>query len=85
MIEHGDSIISGATTERQDKRPSCAWPVKTRNSLGSEVEKACGSEERIFNVQGKGRYTGRERQTPVCGKHLQDAWKAWNVDSAQPL
>jgi hypothetical protein len=67
--------------ERQEKRPSCGWPV-AQQAGGT---KPCGSEERIFNVTGKGLYTGRTRETPVCEKHLVEAWKQWNVDSANPF
>jgi hypothetical protein len=87
---HGDPIISGVQEERQEKRPSCAWPVKRpmprADGSGSvEVEKPCGSEDRVFNVKGSGQYTGRPRETPVCQKHLPHAWKAWRVDSADPM
>lgn len=73
-----------AETERQAKRPACAWPIVEKIQSGS-LHKRCGSEERVFNVKGQGSYTGRLRETPVCAKHLPDAWKAWNVDSANPL
>jgi hypothetical protein len=73
-----------AESERQDKRPSCAWPVERKVSGGIE-RKSCGSEERVFNVKGHGKYMGRPRETPICEKHLPEAWKAWNVDSATPL
>jgi len=74
-----------AESERQDKRPSCAWPIPQKLDNGGTVNKPCGSEERVYNVKGSGSYTGRPRETPVCQKHLTDAWKTWNVDSAQPL
>jgi len=83
---HGDPNISGVKGERQDKRPSCAWPIPQKlASGGTTTSKPCGSEERVFNVKGSGQYTGRPRETQVCEKHLPDAWKAWNVDTAQPL
>jgi len=86
MFEHGDPIISGmAETERQDKRPSCAWPVEKKQASGSITSKPCGSEERVFNVKGQGRYTGRPRETPVCEKHLPEAIKSWNWDEAVPI
>ena len=71
-----------AETETQAKRPSCAWPVKKE---GYQYPQPCGSEERVFTVKGSGNHTGRPRQTPICEKHLPEAWKAWNVDSAEPL
>jgi hypothetical protein len=75
-----------AETERQDKRPSCAWPVDRKDDAGKVTgQKPCGSEDRVYSVKGNGIYTGRARETPICEKHLPDVWKAWNVDSATPL
>jgi hypothetical protein len=74
-----------AETERQGKRPSCGWPVPRTDDQGKTIgAKACGSEERVYNVKGHGQNTGQPRETPVCEKHLPEAWKAWDVDSAQP-
>jgi hypothetical protein len=74
-----------AEGERQDKRPSCGWPVIEKLSTGSTTSHPCGSEDRVFNVKGRGQHTGLPRETPVCEKHLLDAWKSWNVDSADPM
>jgi hypothetical protein len=75
-----------AETERQDKRPACGWPLPRTDDKGKQIgTKDCGSEERVYNVMGKGLYTGQKRETPVCEKHLPDAWKKWDVDSAQPV
>jgi hypothetical protein len=82
---HGGPIISGVQEERQDKRPQCEWPVKRKTDSGGTIEKPCGSEERVFNVKGNGQYTGRPRETPICERHLQDAWRTWHVDSATQL
>lgn len=75
-----------AQTEQQEKRPACGWPVpkidESRKQVGT---RDCGSEERVYNVQGRGLWTGRPRATKVCEKHLPDAWKKWNVDSAVPV
>jgi len=85
MSIHGDPVISGVTSEQQDKRSKCAWPIPGKLAGGSTHGKPCGSEDRVFNVKGSGRYTGRPRETPICEKHLPEAWKAWSVDSAEPL
>jgi hypothetical protein len=69
-----------AEGECQDKRPTCDWPVTQDGQ-----SRPCGSENRVYEVHGRGRYTGMPRKTPVCEKHLSDAWKVWNVDSAQPI
>jgi|SRR6516225_8796443 hypothetical protein len=74
-----------AEGERQDKRPSCGWPIIETNAGGGTSAHPCGSEQNVFNVKGRGKYVGRARETPVCEKHLLDAWKSWNVDSAEPL
>jgi hypothetical protein len=85
MFPHGNSIISGATTEQKGKRSSCSWPIPQKLVSGGTTSKPCGSEERLFNVKGSGKYTSRPRDTPVCAKHLPEAWKAWGVDSANPI
>ncbi len=75
-----------AETEREDKRPACGWPVPRTDDQGKRIgTKDCGSEDRVYAVKGKGQYTDRPRETPVCEKHLPDAWKAWNVDSADKI
>jgi hypothetical protein len=75
-----------AEGERIDKRPSCGWPVEQMSDDGKVVgRRPCGSEERVFNVKGHGKNIGRSRETPICEKHLPDAWKTWDVDSAEPL
>jgi hypothetical protein len=81
---HGDPIISGVESEREDKRPSCGWPI-TEHSQGASSTRQCGSEDRVYSVKGRGRFTDRPRETPICAKHLNEAWKKWNVDSAVPL
>ena len=84
---HGDPNISGVQEERQDKWPQCAWPVKkTVDTQAGQVvgPRPCGSEEGVFNVKGSDQYTSRPRETPVCGKQLPEAWKAWRVDSTEP-
>jgi hypothetical protein len=73
-------------SERQEKRPSCGWPVPKRDESGKQVgTRDCGSEERVYNVKGWGGWTGRPRETPICEKHLPGAWKKWKVDSATPV
>jgi hypothetical protein len=74
-----------AESERPDKRPSCGWPVTEKLASGGTGTKPCGSEERVFNVKGRGKYINRPRETPVCAKHLEDAWREWKVDSAEPI
>jgi len=76
-----------AESERQEKRPSCGWPVpKTDDSGKPAGTRDCGSEERVYSVKGSGKYTGRPRQSNICEKHLLDAWKAWpGVQEALPL
>ena len=86
MLAHGNPVISGVQTEQQDKRPVCDWPVAKTNAQGKQIGiKPCGSEERVYNVGGRGLWTGRPRDTPICEKHLPEAWKKWNVDSAVPV
>ncbi len=81
------NIMKMSDTEKPDERPKCIWPIPApKNADGSGSGKApCGSEDRLFNIKGNGGYTGRERNSPVCGKHLTDALKKWNYDSAVPL
>lgn len=66
--------------EKPDKRPKCDFKVTQKD--GSR--QPCGSEEKIYDVVGRGPW-GNQKKTPVCGKHLEEAWKKWNVDSAQPI
>jgi hypothetical protein len=71
-------------TEQTDKRPKCDWPVPAEpNPAKNGGTRPCGSEERVYNVKGHGRW-GWAKKTPVCEKHLPEAWKKWNVDSAEP-
>jgi hypothetical protein len=72
-----------AEQEKPDQRPKCKWPVITKKD-GVETRKDCGSEDRIYTVRGQGLHTGRARETPICQDHLEKAWKAWNVNDAQP-
>jgi hypothetical protein len=83
MLTSGGTA-STVTEERQDKRPQCDWPVREKKD-GVETVRQCKSEEKIYTVKGRGKWTGRERNTPICEKHILDAWKTWNVDSADPL
>ena len=69
-----------SNTEKLGSYPSCKWPVKENKSMNP-----CGSTEKIFNVKGSGKYTGRPRETPICNKHLPDAIKHWNFDVAEPI
>lgn len=73
--------------EQNDKRPSCGWPIEESvpGAPGHKVTKPCGSEAEIFKVKGRGLHTGRPRESDVCKKHLSDAWRKWNVDSADPI
>ena len=72
--------------ERREKRPSCGWPVPVKvNGIPAGSTQPCGSEDRVFTIKGQGRYTGQTRETPICARHVPDAWKAWKVDSATPL
>ena len=46
-------------TENIDKRPQCAWPVREPAGPNADKnrgfsEKPCGSEERVYNVKGRG-------------------------------
>lgn len=71
-------------TENIDKRPKCGWPMPGGPDPAKNTGTVpCGSEERVFNVKGRGRW-GYPKETPVCEKHLPEAWKRWNVDSAEP-
>ena len=83
-IQHGDPVISGV--ESPEKRPSCGYKVKSTkpNAIPGTME-PCGSEDQIFNVKGQGKYGGGHRETPVCRKHLDDAIRDWNYDSADPI
>lgn len=88
MYPHGDPIISGIENKVEDRPssyngPRCGYTVRTKVDVGHKVEK-CNSPEVIWNVTGHGRY-GSEKKTPVCEKHIQDAWRTWNVDSAEPI
>ena len=67
-----------ANQESVNQRPKCEYKVATPTG-----RVPCGSENQIFDVKGRGRYGG-VKDTPVCAKHLPEAWKTWNVDSAQP-
>jgi len=79
------NVFATIQEEKPDKRPKCGWKITEKLADGGTTRKECGSEERVFNVSGQGRITGRSRETPICEKHLKDAWKEWNVDSAQPI
>jgi hypothetical protein len=68
-------------SERQDKRPACGYKVQQADGSSKE----CGSEDRVYEVSGHSRTWNTPRKTPVCEKHLPDAWKKWNVDSATPV
>jgi len=74
-----------AQEEKPDKRPSCGYKVTVKDEHGFSSRKPCGSEERIFNVTGKTPFTGRKVETPVCGPHIEKAWKEWQVDEARPI
>jgi hypothetical protein len=75
-----------AENEQQDKRPACTWPVTKIDEAGKAIgRRDCGSQRRVYNITGKGLWTGRARETPVCEKHLPDAWRKWNVDGAVPV
>ena len=77
-------FIAAAEVEKPDKRPSCGWPVPNPDQKVKGTV-PCGSEERVYTVKGKGRYTGRSRETNICEKHVPEAWKAWpGVESADP-
>lgn len=74
---YGDPVYAVmADAERADERPRCNYPLDNGK---------CGSEDGLFKVKGNGRWTGRQRETPVCRKHLNDAWRTWTVDSAEPM
>jgi hypothetical protein len=75
-----------AEGERIDKRPSCGWPVlKTDDSGKPAGTRDCGSEDGVYKVAGKGRWTGRPRESNICEKHLPEAIKKWNWDTAVPV
>lgn len=71
--------------ETPDNRPKCKWKITEKLADGGTNSRECGSEERIYSVKGKGLYSGRERDTPVCKEHLGDAWHKWNVEKADPV
>jgi hypothetical protein len=73
--------IGVITEEKPDKRPSCGYRERAQPD---QPKKACGSEDRLFNVTGAGTW-GKAKTTPVCPKHIEKAWKEWNVDSAAPI
>jgi hypothetical protein len=84
MYPHGDPIISGVEDKPDSyKGPTCGYTVREKKG-DVETIKKCASPEVIWNVTGRGVW-GREKETPVCGKHIEKAWKEWNVDSAVPI
>jgi hypothetical protein len=72
-----------AETESVNTRPKCDWPVTTKDASGTSTTEKCKSEQNVFNVSGKGLYTGRERKSDICGEHVGDAMKKWNWESAE--
>lgn len=69
----------------KSKIQSCKWPVKDSSSGNGSSTKPCGAQEKLFNVKGSGKYTGRPRETPICQKHLPNSIKEWSFDSAEPI
>lgn len=89
MYPHGDEIISGVDPKVIPDRPSsyngprCGYTERTVKD-GVTTTKSCSREDVIWNVTGHGRY-GYEKKTPVCGEHLEKAWKEWKVESAEKI
>lgn len=87
MHPHGDPIISGVESvpdkPHQGERPTCGYTVREKVN-GVETVKQCKSPEVTWNITGHGRY-GAAKQTPVCDRHIEKAWKEWAVDSAVPI
>jgi hypothetical protein len=71
-------------TDQKDQRPSCGYKVERKNEKGEPVRENCGSEDRLFTVKGKGKYSGAPRATRVCAKHRPNVWKEWEVEEAVP-
>lgn len=74
-----------AESESTNNRPKCDWQITQKDADGKTSTRKCDSEERVFVVKGKGLYTGRSRETKVCRRHLEDAMKKWNYDTADPI
>ncbi len=97
-MQHGDPILSGAiilelmqqeipaavATENVEKRPSCGYSVKNPAPEARGGTIPCGSQQDLYSVKGTGTH-GWLRETPVCGKHINDAWKNWKVESAERM
>ena len=76
----------GNTENTSNSRQKCVWRVKQFDSKGKAIGgQPCGSEERIFEVKGRGKYIGRPRSSPICQKHLPDAIREWDYDTAVPI
>lgn len=67
--------------EKPEKRPSCGYRERVKPD---GPKQPCGSEERLYQVSGHGVW-GRPKETPVCSKHIEKAYRYWNVDSYRPL
>ena len=64
-------------------RPKCLWQVPGGpNPTVNHGTVDCGSTEELYRVKGNrlGAY-----EAPVCIKHLADAFKHWDADSAEPI
>jgi len=85
VIVFGDPVTSGVQEEKPDARPKCGYKIEEKLADGGSTRRPCGSEDRVFNVSGNGTYSGRERTTPVCGKHLGEVWRDWQVREAIPV
>jgi hypothetical protein len=73
-----------AEQEKADQRPRCKFKVTETIKDGGQRERECGSEDRVFNVTGRGKLSGMPKSTPVCAKHLEEAWRKWDVEGAEP-
>jgi hypothetical protein len=66
-------------TEHVEKRPECVWPVKS-----DDKTKPCGSQEKVYEVRGQGKWTGRPRNSNICDRHLMDALRDWKWEHIDP-
>lgn len=81
-----------ANTEQVDKGRACDWPVTRRETLPNtvtgkpeetETTGPCGNRKRLYEVSY--RMGDLSTKDDICERHLLDAWKKWNVDSAAPI
>ena len=72
-----------ANHEQISNQPKCLWQVPGGpNPAVNRGTIDCGSMEGLYRIKGNrpGAY-----EAPVCIKHLVDAFKHWDADSAEPI